>query len=113
MFVGLSSMAITSAFGTTSRMISNRFAPSWAVSALMPVILPPGRLRLATMPSLIGSPPMLNTIGIVLVAPLAASGAGAPPCATIRDTGRPTSSVAIAGSRSNRPSAQRYSIVTF
>src|SRR5262249_21113526 len=40
------------------------------------VTLPPGRLRLATKPSLTGSPPLANTIGIVVVAALAASTAG-------------------------------------
>ena len=38
--------------------------------------LPPGRLRLATRPSLTGSPPPANTIGTVVVAALAASAAG-------------------------------------
>ena len=48
--------------------------------------LPPGRLRLATRPSLTGSPPMVKTIGIVEVAALAASAAGVPPVATITVT---------------------------
>ena len=39
----------------------------------MPVALPPGRARLATRPSLTGSSPTMNTIGIVVVAALAAS----------------------------------------
>ncbi len=38
----------------------------------MPVMLPPGRLRLATSPSLTGSPPVANTTGNVVVAALAA-----------------------------------------
>ena len=38
--------------------------------------LPPGRLRLATRPSATGSPPMVNTIGMVVVAALAAIAAG-------------------------------------
>ena len=38
----------------------------------MPVILLPGRLRLATKPSLTGSPPVMKTIGIVEVADFAA-----------------------------------------
>src|SRR5262245_56401529 len=40
---------------------------------LTPVMLPPGRFRLATRPSWTGSKPMLKTIGIVVVAALAAS----------------------------------------
>jgi hypothetical protein len=39
---------------------------------LTPVTLPPGRLRLVTRFSLIGSPPVAKTIGIVVVAALAA-----------------------------------------
>jgi hypothetical protein len=38
----------------------------------MPVALPPGRARLATRPSLTGSSPIPNAIGIVVVAALAA-----------------------------------------
>jgi hypothetical protein len=38
--------------------------------------LPPGRLKLATRPSLTGSPPVTKTIGTVVVAALAASTAG-------------------------------------
>ena len=41
-----------------------------------PVAFPPGRLYVATKPSLIGSPPIAKTIGIVEVADLAASAAG-------------------------------------
>jgi hypothetical protein len=40
---------------------------------LMPVALPPGRLRLAASPCLTGSSPTRNTIGIVAVAAFAAS----------------------------------------
>ena len=38
--------------------------------------LPPGRLRLATRPSLTGSSPVVKTMGIVVVAALAAGAAG-------------------------------------
>src|SRR5262249_10301341 len=41
-----------------------------------PVTLPPGRFRLATKPSLIGSSPIVKTIGMVVVAAFAASAAG-------------------------------------
>jgi hypothetical protein len=40
------------------------------------VTLPPGRFRLATRPFLTGSPPVVKTIGTVVVAALAASAAG-------------------------------------
>ena len=42
-----------------------------------PVTLPPGRLRLATRPSLTGSATVSKTIGMVVVAAFAASAAGA------------------------------------
>ena len=42
---------------------------------LTPVALPPGRFVLATSASRTGSPPTMNTIGIVAVAALAASAA--------------------------------------
>src|ERR1700736_6625785 len=56
-----------------------------------PVTLPPGRLRLATRPSLTGSAPVMKRIGIVDVAALAASTDGSPPVAAITDTCRRTS----------------------
>src|SRR5215470_16536276 len=46
-------------------------------------MFPPGRLRLATTPNPTGSAPRLKTMGIVVVAALAASTAGAPPPETI------------------------------
>src|SRR5262249_48692157 len=60
-----------------------------------------------------GSSLTLKTMGIVVVAALAAIGEAGPPVATITDTWRRTSSAASAGSRSNCPSAQRYSIARF
>src|SRR5215831_5924937 len=47
--------------------------PVQPAKKLTPVALPPGRLRLATTPSLTGSPVAPNTIGIVVVTALAAS----------------------------------------
>ena len=61
--------------GTSSRSSSSRFAASSPRQKLMPVRLPPGRARLATRPSLTGSSPTLKTIGIVVVAALAANAA--------------------------------------
>ena len=77
-----------------------------------PVRLPPGRLRLATSPARPDRSTSAKTIGIVVVAALAAS---APECLrlTITFTCRRTKSAASAGSRSFWPSAQRYSIATF
>src|SRR5262249_10111524 len=51
--------------------------------------------------------------GIVVVAALAANAGGTPPIAAITATCRRTNSVASAGSRSIRSSAQRYSMTTF
>ena len=49
------------------------------------VALPPGRLRLATKPSRIGSE-RLKTMGVVVVIALAASAEAGPPVATITAT---------------------------
>ncbi len=51
-----------------------------------PVAFPPGWLRLATRPILTGSVPTLNTIGIVVVAALAATAEVSPPAVTITAT---------------------------
>jgi hypothetical protein len=67
---------------------------------LIPVALPPGRARLVTSPSLTGSVPVLNTIGIVAVASLAAEADVSPPTVTITVTRRDTRSAAKAGTRS-------------
>src|SRR5262249_742213 len=50
--------------------------PSVLEKKTTPVTLPPGRLRLATRPSLTGSLPLANTIGTVVVAALAARAGG-------------------------------------
>jgi transposase InsO family protein len=63
------------------------------------VTLLPGLLRLATRPNLIGSPPVLKTMGTVEVAALAAI-AAVMPVATNTVTGARTNSVASAGRRS-------------
>src|SRR6185436_14952824 len=64
---GLTSTAIRTAFGTKSCRSRNRLAASSELKKLMPVALPPGRARLATRPSRIGSAGTLKTIGIVAV----------------------------------------------
>ena len=110
--VGFTSSASTVALGTSSCRNSKRFPSSAVLNWVTPVTLPPGRFRAATRPSLTGSMPPENTIGMVEVAALAASAAGGA-LATITVTGRRTNSDASAGIRSYRPSAQRYSIATF
>src|SRR5262249_46890428 len=53
-------------------------------NTLTPVALPPGRLRLATRPTLTGSSPVVKTIGTVVVAALAARAEMVPPVAPTR-----------------------------
>jgi hypothetical protein len=79
-------------------MSSNRFDPNKPKKKTRPVTLPSGRLRLLTKPSLIGSPPVTKTIGMVLVAAFAANAEGVFP--TITSTDRAMSSADSAGSRS-------------
>jgi hypothetical protein len=67
---------MTVAVGSSSCSSSSRFGATSTFNWVTPVMLPPGRLRLATSPSLIGSPPVSKTIGITAVAALAASAAG-------------------------------------
>src|SRR5215211_3154492 len=98
------------AVGRSCRRSSSRFAFKSVAMLIVPVAFPPGRARLATRPSLTGSRPPVNTIGIVGVAVLAANAGSPPPVATITATGRRTKSAANAGRRSYCPSAQRNSI---
>ena len=110
---GLTSTATRTALGTNSCRSASRFAANSLEKKLIPVRLPPGRARLATRPSLTGSSPTPKTIGIVVVAALAASAAWLPASVAITATRRRTKSAASAGRRSNWPSSQWYSIVTF
>src|SRR5215470_5309020 len=110
--VGLTKTATALAAGTISCSNSRRFAPTSKVNVVAPVRLAPGRFKLATNPSWTGSPATKKTIGVVVVAALAASAEGVV-VATMTATWRRTRSAVKAGSRSFRPSAQRYSIVTF
>src|SRR5262249_43475255 len=96
---GLTSTAIREALGSLSRSSSRRFAVNSVLRRLMPVRLPPGRARLATRPCLTGSSDTPNTMGIVVVAPLAASAVAKPAAVTITATCRRTSSAARSGSR--------------
>jgi hypothetical protein len=75
-----------------------RFATSSPLSRLIPVRLPPGRARLATRPSLTGFSAAKNTMGMPVVAALAAD-AEIAPVATITATRRRTRSAVSAGRR--------------
>jgi hypothetical protein len=107
----LTTKAIVPGLSNNSRTSPKRFGPSSTVKRLTPVALPLGRLKLATRPSWTGSSPMVNTMGIVVVAALAAKAEGLS-VATSITTCRRTSSAASAGKRSSWPSAKRYSIAT-
>jgi len=100
-FFGLTSKPITVALGTSSCSNSSRLGASVLYRKLVPVTLPPGRLRLDTRPSLTASPPIEKTIGMVAVVALAASGAAALWIATITVTRWRTRSAANAGNRSS------------
>ena len=76
-----------------------------------PVMLPPGRARLATRPLPTGSSTPTITMGIVVVASLAASAAGVAYSADV--PWRRTNSAARAGNRSYCPAAPRYSMTRF
>src|SRR5262249_40077840 len=88
------------------------FPADFRVKKLDPVMLPPGRAKLATMPPAIGSPMIAITMGMVVVARLAAAVAGVP-CVTITSTLRRTNSSASARRRACACSAQRYSLIRF
>src|ERR1700738_3664950 len=77
-----------------------------------PVILPVGRLKLATRPRFTRSSPVSSTMGIVDVAALAASPATAPPTAAITATWRLTRSAASDDNLSYRPAAQANLMAT-
>src|SRR5262245_532483 len=85
-FSGFVSTANVVVLGTRSRNNSSRFAARGDVKKVTPVTLPLGRLRLLTSPGATGSPPIANTIGIDVVAALAASPAGVPLMAAITAT---------------------------
>ena len=111
--VGLTRTATRRAVDITSTSNWSRFGLRSTFNEATPVILPAGWVRFSTKPSATGSPPISKTIGIEVVAALAASAAGAPPGATMTSTRRLTSSAASAVRRLCWPSAQRNSISTF
>ena len=86
-----------------SLSISSLLVFSSVAKVESPVTLPPGRARLATRPSPTGSPTLVITMGIVVVAPL---GRKSDPVAetTIKSTLRRTSSAA-SSSRRSEPSS--------
>src|SRR5262245_34224679 len=110
---GFTSKAIVAALGTSSRNSSKRFGPNAPAKKVTPVMLPSGRLRLLTSPRTTGSLPTAKTMGIVCVAAFAASAVGLPLSVAITVTCRWIRSATKASRRSQRYSAQRYSMATF
>ena len=86
--LGTAKNAMTLAAGTSSCSKASRFATDSTLNQLMPVTLPPGRLRLDTKPTSTGSCPLLKTIGIDVVAALAASPDSTVPVAAMTLTWR-------------------------
>ena len=107
------SSAMRVARGTVSFSSSSFLAASVPSAAMRtPVTLPPGRPRLATRPAATGSRFPYTTIGIVVVAALAAR-AAAVPTVTIASTRDSTSSRASRGSAATSPPAKRCSSTRF
>ena len=78
--------------GASSCSSSSLFEISGTENRLTPVTLPVGRPRLATRPLSIGSEPLMKTIGMVVVAALAACAAGSRAAAMTAGRSRTTSS---------------------
>ena len=106
-FRGVNRTATRDSVGIASFNTSTRLPLTPVEKRTSPVTLPPGRARLANSPSK-GSWAVGTTMGICLVAALAASAASCVP-ATIRSTGSRTSSPARAGQISGRPRSHRRS----
>src|SRR5215471_18871826 len=73
---GLKRKATREAVGIASLRICSRLVPTFGPTLVLPVIFPPGRARLGTSPARTGSPMEIMTMGIVVVACLAAKLAG-------------------------------------
>ena len=86
--------------GIVSLSISSLLVFSSIPKFEKPVTLPPGRARLATKPAATGSPTLTITMGMFVVAFLAADVAGVPEV-TIRSTLSRTKSDASSGKRSS------------
>ena len=105
---GCQRTAIRLACGTIALSSSMRLATSPAARVVTPVMFPPGRARLATRSLPTGSATKVKTMGMVVVACLAARAASVVNVTMTSGLSR-TSSAASAGSSSSRPAAQRWS----
>src|SRR4029450_12693924 len=106
---GLETTATRDARGTTSLRSCSSLPTGSSDRNVEPVTLAPGRARPSTSPTPTASPTPTNTMGMLLVARLAASAAGVLQAERMTSTLLCASSAASAGSRSYLPSAQRYS----
>ena len=109
---GFQSTATRASLGTISFSSCRDFPTTSPVMEDVPVMLASGRARLVSSPEPMGSETASMTTGIFVVEALAAIDAWVT-TATITSTLRRTNSVASAGSRSNFPSANRYSMTMF
>jgi hypothetical protein len=111
-FAGLVSRVTDFNEGIASLSSSSRFPVRSRVKLETPVIVPPGRAKLAMSPRPTGSATYVKTIGVRRVAFLAA-GAAEVPWVTMTSTVSLTSSAASTVSRSSFPSAERHSMMRF
>src|SRR5438132_6034060 len=99
--------------GTTSRKSSSRLGAASLCWIDKPVMFPPGRARLATRPAPTGSPTDAKTIGMTVVARLAAATA-AVPWVMVTSTLRRTNSLEISAFRAPlRPPVLDCDVATF
>ena len=96
---------------TASLSISSLLVFSSGAKPENPVTLPPGRAKLATKPAPTGSPAFAITMGMVVVALLAADAGCAPRPQLDQHEGEP--SLQQVQEAVNFPSANRYSMVIF
>ncbi len=106
---GPQSTATREILETVSLSSSSRLPVKSPRTVVRPVMFPPGLAKLATNLFSTGFPAAAITIGIVLVACLAARVDGLPPVTMVSTFSR-TKSAARPGSRSSRASPSRYSI---
>jgi hypothetical protein len=106
-FAGFHRMATRDTVPSASLRSSSRFPARSDRTMASPVTLPPGRARLATRPAATGSPMVVMTIGVVVVARWTARTTGGPPDATMRSILRRRSSATRSGSDSYFPFADR------
>jgi hypothetical protein len=112
-FAGLTNIATRVIAGTRSCSSSSRLGNQLAEKEVHSRQVAAGPGEAGDKAELDGSSGRANTIGIVLVAALAAIAGTVPPLATMTATSLRTRSAAMPGRRSSWLSAQRYSMARF